>query len=637
MIYILLLISGILLLAVVLLKRNLERRLTETNLRWVHPGKKKSVKYLFLKGTLEFLVPFTLTALVFSALQLWVDVRLQSVEATTSIRELEAHVRRIRGYVVPFKLADWKQLLILIAILLVGYFLPKVKELEVLRRYKQTSRLVTRAYIVLTVLASFTFFSNQTGKAFNAHAARLSSQIEATESEYNAYRSELEMMARKAIAREAADTYRDVVEQLKKIANELSRIERGIEEAQDKVSNIPFIYIRTFPLEIEEFKRDFKGGEGRKNDRGDGPRPDDGGPSGPPDGGGGGSPDRGPDTPPPAPPSGPKWLEDRGDWNLAAGKRLASEAREVNQKLDAGEPQPLAEIVEKSVDVVHSDVIKGLILELITNAKGGLWHLVDVSLEPDVFYNCNDRIAGFVEKVLRRTTGGGERPTEAFAAQQQELLKQPGDPCQISRPRYRDRLKNIVARLSGERARLEQIERGISAEVNRKANAEYAQRLSSFRDEWEVTFNFEEVDTTNASPSLRAAVEESLARTVNPLERIKTLEGYTNSLNFIGNRDATPRSKYESLVSFENANLSAPVFRPRAERWFKGEHAGVGTVRKYCAECGVNVPSYSRPGMMCPFCRVVWTDITTTVTRRAGREAGVLPEAARVPAPVVVR
>jgi len=624
MIYLLLLISSTLLLAVIHWKRSLDSKWTDTEQRWVPPEKKKSVKYLFLKGTLEFLIPFTITASIFSALQLWIDIALQSVDVTTTISKLETHIRLIRKFVAPFKLDDWKQLLILIALLLLGYFLPKIKELQVLKRYQQSTRLITRLYIVLTMLASFTFFSNQTDKAFNAHIVKLSAQIEETKKEYNAYRSELVIIAGKIIAREIAEGSEDIIDQLTKITNELIAINREIKDTEDKLPDFPFIAFRTFPLDIEKFKSDFKGDNGNKNG-GDNNGPHDGhpGPDNPPPSSSRGGPP-GPLDKPPSPSSGPSWHADKGDWNLDTGRKLASEAREVNQKLGESDSLPLAEIVEKSVDTLHSDVIKGLILQFITNAKGGVWNLLDVGLEPDVFYNCNNKIGQFVQGIFDRTIQGRQPVVGALAAQQQEMGEQIGESCLKNKSGYAARLKIILMDLLRGRAQVERINWRLQQEITSKANAEYSRRWREFRENWSDTYYFGEIDTTNASASLESEIERSLARVRNPLERLQVLQSYTNRLNFSSNRSLPLNSKYTFLTTFEQDNMSVSTFQSRAKGWFRAEHARVGSIRKYCEVCKINVPSYSRPGMTCPFCGVLWgSEHTTTTVQR--RQAEALP------------
>jgi hypothetical protein len=639
MIYLLLLISSTLLLILILWKRDLGRTLTGPEHKWVmyidHPEKKKSIKYLLLTGAREFLVPFTITALIFSLLQLWIDIRLQSVDATTTIRELETHIRWIRKYLAPLKLDDWQQLLILIFIVALGYFLPKIKEFGVLKRYKQTTRFITRLYIVLTMLASFTFFSNQADKTFNAHIVRLSAQINQTESEYNAYRSELELLIRKLVVQKLIEGSQDIVEKLTGITNELIVINNEIRDAEKRVDDYPFIPLHAFELDIEKFKKDFKGDAGDKDNNGKKQGPDNGGPPGPhnpPSPGPGSPPPTEPNNQPPAPIPVPSQQQDKSDWNLEAGRKLASEAREINQRMGASDSQPLAEIVEKSVDTVHSDVIKELFLQLITNKGGGLWNLVDVGLEPDVIYNCNNKIGQLVQRVFDATSRGHQRLNEALASQQGPMGEN-DDSCLKDKRGYLTRLKSALTDLLRKRNEVERIKRGTQDEITRKGEAQYDQQIRRFREEWNETYDFGVVDTTNASRSLREAIEENLVRIQNPLERSSTLESYKNRLNFSSNRSVKPIDKYTFLATFEIDNLGEPVFQPRAKRWFKEENAGVGLVRKYCAECGVNVPSYSRPGMICPFCHVLWGREETTVRRKAKA----FEEAERMPAPVIIR
>jgi hypothetical protein len=174
------------------------------------------------------------------------------------------------------------------------------------------------------------------------------------------------------------------------------------------------------------------------------------------------------------------------------------------------------------------------------------------------------------------------------------------------------------------RTQVERINRGLQQEITSKANAEYSRRWREFRENWSATYYFGEIDTTNASAALESEIERSLIRVRNPLERLQVLESYTNRLNFSSNRSLPLNSKYAFLTTFEQDNMSVSTFQPRAKRWFRAEYAPVGSIRKYCEVCKINVPSYSRPGMICPFCGVLWgSEHTTTTVQR--RQAEALP------------
>jgi hypothetical protein len=610
MIYSLLLISGALTLFILRWKSRFERGADSPGRQWVKVGKysvcSKDPKYLFVKGVLEFLVPFTIAALIYSCLQLWVDASLHSVTASTTIRQLEEKIRAIRlNYVAPIKLSDTKQLILIISVVLIGYFSPRIARLGLLKKYKRATTYITRLYILLTILASFTFFSSQLCESIDASSVRLNQQIDQIEAGYSDYHSALARVAEKTVAREIIDDdeNKEFIDELTRVVNEAIRAHSAIRAAKYIVDHYPHIGARDFKLDAESFKDD-------SGDDGPSDEPDDPGrgPTGPkkpgPDGGDGLGPGGGHNGP--SEPKEPK-PEGAEDWNLESAQRLSAEIREAEQVLDAGGHTNATEIIEKSVDAVHSDVIKSLLLNLIPD--GNLRSFLEVGLDADVLYNFKDRVSDFTLKVFEATARKRRSVRDALTEERQALRAQIRPRIQETRDAVLHKLQAASLRERGKANRAEQIRLATPGEILRKGERQYSEQLALFRKNWKENYDFGEYDTTLASTVLRTSIEKKLALVENPLERVEALNDYSRKISFRVNDTRTLKQKYEFLTNFEAEELKSSSFERNTKAWFKpsGEQAAQSSVRKYCGECGARVPSSSHVGGRCPFCGVLWT------------------------------
>lgn len=607
MIYLLLLASGTLTLFLWRWKRRFELGSNNPVPQFVKPGKysvyAKDAKYLFVKGALEFLVPFGIAALFYSCLQLWVDASLHSVTASTTIRQLEEKLRAIRlNYVAPIKLSDTKQLIIIILVTLLGYFSPRIAKLGLLKKYKRATTYVTRLYILLTMLASFTFFSSQLCESIDAGSVKLNQRISQIEAGYSDYHASVERVAAKTVAKEIVDDdeNKDLIDDLTRAVNDAIRAHGAITAAKYVINHYPHIGSRDFKLEAEDFK----------DDPGNRPPPDGHGEPGPsrpnkpdPDSGGpgvGGSHNGGPSA------EGPK-PERSDEWSLESAERLNAEIKGVEQELDAGARTDAAEIIEKSVDAVHSDVVKSLLLDLLPD--GSLKSFLDVGLDADVLYNFKDRVASLSLKVFEVTARKGRSVRAAFADQRQALRALLGQRIQESQNAVSTRLRAVTSRESGRANEAERIRLKTPGEIRWKAEKQYSERLAQFRKDWGANYNFEGYDTDFASTVLRTSIEKKLALIENPLERVEALNGYIRKAGFRINDTRTLKQRYDFLTNFESEELDSDSFERNTRSWFKpsGTQTATVSVKKWCGECGARVPSSSHVGGSCPFCGVRWT------------------------------
>lgn len=611
MIYSLLLISGALTLFILRWKSRFERGVDSPGRQWVKAGKysvcSKDAKYLFVKGMLEFLIPFTIAALIYSGLQLWVDASLHSVTASTTIRQLEEKSRAIRlNYVAPIKLSDTKQLILIISVVLIGYFSPRIARLGLLKKYKRATTYITRLYILLTILASFTFFSSQLCESIDAGSVRFNQQIDQIEAGYSDYHSALARVAEKTVAREIIDDdgNKELIDELTRAVNEAIRAHNAIRAAKYIVDHYPHIGARDFKIDAESFKND--SGDDGPSDEPDDPGRGPTGPKKPSPGGGDGPRPRGGHDGPLEEPKGPK-PEGAEDWSLESAQRLNTEIREVEQVLEAEGHANATEIIEKSVDAVHSDVIKSMLLDLIPN--GSLRSFLDVGLDADVLYNFKDRVSDFTLKVFEATARKRRSVRDALTEERQALRAQIRLRIQETRNAALHKLQAASSRERGRANQAEQIRLATPSEILRKGERQYSEQLALFRKNWKENYDFGEYDTTLASTVLRTSIEKKLALVENPLERVEALNDYSRKMSFQTNYTRTLKQKYEFLTNFEAEELKSSSFERNTRAWFKpsGAQAVQSSVTKYCGECGARVPSSSHVGGRCPFCGVLWT------------------------------
>lgn len=333
-------------------------------------------RHLLARGFLELTIPISIAAAVFAILQVWVRFIASSVNAVTTIREIERAIRTIRNtYVESLKIPPIAQFAIVIGLLVAGVVWPQVRAGGLLEGFKSLTKWLTRTQIVATLLASLTFFGSVHVTDARSAEARLARNITEIEREYDAAFASAE----KAVAAYAAGALveqpawsgplaaaADAIENDRQAAREASK-------AREQIAREPHSEFRDFRLSFER-------------------------------------------EPAPAPRETvrrhhSRGREERASWSRAEGERRHREA-------DALLAEVTTEAVHATVELSRSFAAEHAVKAFLSG--GTAEGVAEAALDPSVIYDFRHVVAQMTVALVQRIARN-ESVREAFAAVQANI------------------------------------------------------------------------------------------------------------------------------------------------------------------------------------------------------------------------
>lgn len=169
--------------------------------------RRHTIPDVMLRRALDIALSVTGTGLVFSVLQAWIDSHLAVDSATQTALWLEQTSIWLRSMnpVTHFllKTPKWIEAAAIAILTAASASIPIFAQLTL--GWSRASRWLSRSYVVLTVIASITFFGHQHGQVLVAEAARLNAERENIRDDYAATRDEVEAALVNIAAEEAVN------------------------------------------------------------------------------------------------------------------------------------------------------------------------------------------------------------------------------------------------------------------------------------------------------------------------------------------------------------------------------------------------------------------------------------------------
>ncbi|HEV7766287.1 MAG TPA: hypothetical protein VGQ76_14885 [Thermoanaerobaculia bacterium] len=474
---------------------------------------------LFARGLLELTVPLSVATGIFVVLQFRL-ARMTATSATSTIAQIESVIGEIRNtYLKELNPPAWLQLVCLFVIFAGGLLWPNVRAAMLMQKYKIATQWVARAFVLMTFLASFTFF----GGSYNGGLAAADAKLVKAETEirllYGDLHREIDdtllrysiltMIEQPEVATSAADAV-DIVRAFKREQQETREARSEIERVSN--SGVDFeITSRIDPSRPASQRR------------------------------------RAASTHPPA--------VDERSWSRARGETLHRELK--TERAAAGVDRPeLTILTETTIDAVHEQTGKVLLAALV--GDGPLRALLEVAIDPGVLYNLRDVAAKRAIEAYREIAAGREL-RNSFAAKKAEiraelsaLAKRSGGAVQIALSRAAT-LWRIRA------AQATEAHKATTREINSKLAEQYRREAVDFAERWRVTYRFPQDHVTRAAGYLLDETLQRIRTTKDPVDRLTLLRETDTRLAF----EETPRPTINSvarLVEFEQEHHERRVF-----------------------------------------------------------------------------
>lgn len=153
----------------------LARAFTNANNRtnWKFKKDKNPWRYGLVSGLKKFLGPLTLSALIFSILQFWMDNTTDIDFTESTIYEIEKAQLTIKSKIKYFVVGDGLKALIIFCLIFCASVYPIIEKLSIKDNFKKYSRLTKRTLLFLTITSSFTFFGSSFGQVENERVSKL--------------------------------------------------------------------------------------------------------------------------------------------------------------------------------------------------------------------------------------------------------------------------------------------------------------------------------------------------------------------------------------------------------------------------------------------------------------------------------
>ncbi len=172
---------------------------------------RKTIKDAVLARILDVLVPLSAIGVLYSAAQLWLDSGVFREGSSKTLLWLEQSAIWLRNdYPLTkfiFKVPKGFEFIFVLVFCLLASFIPIMARLDLVGRWKKTARWLGRAYIVLTIFSSITFFGNQQSRIVMATVARLNNQADKIRQDYGDVLGQAEQVVSQIAVNEIASTH----------------------------------------------------------------------------------------------------------------------------------------------------------------------------------------------------------------------------------------------------------------------------------------------------------------------------------------------------------------------------------------------------------------------------------------------
>jgi hypothetical protein len=457
---------------------------------------------LIAKGLLEFTVPLTVASAFFFVLQLWLNARAITGD-TTTIAQIERSIRFIRLTVVkPLILPALAQFFVIVALVLATVVLPKFRQARVLERYRKAGVWITRAYILFTLLASFSFLGGSYNKSAHRAEARLNDQIDEIEREYaTAFTSIEQHIGATVAAQIAADpAFAPSLKPVEEMDTNGAAAAAEIALARATIQKAPHVELRDFRLaQIDDAPAK----------------------ASPP-----------PSTPEP---KSPPETASRADWNHRDGAAL------VREVADAG------------MDVVHEEVAKSIIATFFAGTPGQAF--AELALDSAVMYDFRDVVGDAAAKAFASAATHRARANDAMRAATDAARARVATIASRTAQKLAPWLATRAAASRDEVAAARRGRTTVLAEFHQKANDQAAREAVRLREEI-TTIG---VRATGSEAAARE-VAESIVSDVesNGLERVARLREIRQS---VGIGTEPTGSVIEGLIAYERQHDLGTTFK----------------------------------------------------------------------------
>lgn len=467
---------------------------------------------LFARGLLELTVPFAIAAGVFAALQFHL-ARMTATSATTTIGHIESVLAELRTvYAKELNPPAWLQLACILILFAGGLVWPQVRAAMLMQKFKAVTHWLTRAYVLVTLLASFTFFGGKHLDGVAAAEARLVTEAAEIRLGYaEVYREVEDTMRRAALA--AAIDHPDVSVHADKAAGVVrdakrERVELDLTRAE--VERVSKSEVKDF--HVEPFAENSRPRAPRSGSRAKQQRP----------------------------------VVAESEWSRAGVADALREVKEARSAAGLDRPE-LTIVTESAVDSLHDHGGKALLAALF--ADGPIRSLLEIAIDPAVLHNFRDVIAAKVNEAWREIAAG-RNPKEVIAQKAAAMRAQVSVLAQRSAGAVEQALRSAG---STWRARADDAavkHAAVSRELNQKADAQYRREAARVAKLYRATYRFRDANITAAAGHLLDVVLQEVRAKQDPLDRVAALRNLNEQLA-LSSAKANDVDAVVRLVKFE--------------------------------------------------------------------------------------
>ena len=216
---------------------------------------KESIKRATVGGALEFVTIFSAVGLLYSVLQYWIDSAKFDNSDLSTIHSMENQIVELRHTLLPIlDLSKWIVFGVIVLLALLGIVAPRIGRLRLVPKTKVALKWTRRAYILLTVAASFTFFGSAIAPSAQERTAEIKSKIDEINTGYQTYRAKVDRIARRVVVQSLAKT-----EPYAQPVTAFDEYVRSRNDAIDRARNRPHSDLIDFTLDADNFDYQYRG------------------------------------------------------------------------------------------------------------------------------------------------------------------------------------------------------------------------------------------------------------------------------------------------------------------------------------------------------------------------------------------
>lgn len=567
MVYILFILSSIVLTVLVLRKRSLERQhakhtITGPNGSWVmqQRNSRPPRSLRVIEGLLEFFVPFTVVSLLYSLIQLYLVCGVPIAGSTTTLRSMEEGILFLQKGVAKVRLAGWWPFILMVLLVAFQFYYPTTLRFRLIERYKKYSKIVTRAYIALTLAAAFTFFGSAIDKSVQPYEARLADSVGRINTGFAKARDEVRRIVEHEVAAAIVEdtAFAPILGDVARVVTEAVKANMDYTAVEAKSSQLADLGFARQPIP-------------RGIDRP--------GPSFRP----------GPPFTPNSPASEPPPLRqtDLATESTGSLRKLEIQIHEVKAEAARPASRSLHYIVEESANAVHSETLKPIIVEMLPQELQGI---ADIALDADVLYNFNEVVTDVVDRVWNAPRT--QRMIDRIKAQR-EYIRGRLRAAYSEIQRARERLRTSFAKWQTRADVSALLRRKFMAEIDVQIRTAIVKERQEFIKWWDEQYSLEfRPGVGTAVRQLRTSVLAEIDASTDPGERLEAIREARQK--FEGITGGSDEDKVSSLAVLEEEEFHRDHIK-------RGQQSAADSWE--CSGCGYDF--FVRPvvGGACPSCK----------------------------------